>query len=202
MNKIHFMIVVVLLLYGCSVAPMKVDVGIFNGNTLSEDNNKKPTVNSFKLINKAENESQMEGGVSDALMPVRTNPSSKTIVEADINEYLEKNLTIDTESIFSISVYIINVDTFYATGTGDAIPFFNFVTVGAKRDFLLRLNIRFEVEENNKVVRTYIYDDAITLKDGVSATEKTKRDSYERLIELFRKEFFSTLDKEFIYRYL
>jgi hypothetical protein len=62
------------------------------------------------------------------------------------------------------------------------------------------LRVQFEVEQNNKVLRTYLYERVIKTT-GKNATWADVEESYQKLIATYRQEFFQQLEHEFIERY-
>jgi len=132
----------------------------------------------------------------DLQAPIKQDTPFSKIVSNDINAYFHKS----QNSVHGISVQIQIAEPYWTFTAEQRIPVLGLFAMGMDIEYGVYLRIQFEVEQNNKVLRTYLYDRVIKTT-GKNATGKDVEEGYQKLITAYRKEFFQQLDREFVERY-
>ena len=188
-------------LVGCTAQPLQVDVSqtIYNAPM---SNISKPELGAITLINKAHDGKMVNTTLgSDSIFPIKTEKSTKETVENDVRRYLTERTVISSGAKNSLRVVIHKADSYWVWSSVAKVPIFGLIFVDADTEFGLNLKISFEVEENGEVVRTYWFDDVITIQ-AKATTEERIRESYKNLIRKYREILFGNLDSEFMGRYM
>lgn len=122
-------------------------------------------------------------------------PFSK-IVSKDIDAFFHKA----PNSEYSLTVQIQTAEPYQTYPGLQRIPLLGVFAFAVDVEYGVYLRILFEVEQNNKVLRTYTYDNVIKTI-GKNTTVTDIEEGYQKLIAAYRQEFFQQLDREFIERY-
>lgn len=198
MKKYSFFIVfIILVLAGCSIKPMEVDLGTNHFNNQNPLNINIRTI----TIEKIEKELKADySGYGDSKMPIPTKESTASTVEKDMKEYFSK-LVFNTNSNRTLNITIKEAVPYWIFSGANKIPIVGVFSAGMQTDYSLNLNVLFEIEENGKVINSYSYNDVITIKNSASFEEDIRK-GYQELIKKYRSVFFSELETKFIKRYL
>ncbi len=198
MKKYSFIIPFLILFFvGCTIKPMEVDLGSNQFNNQASLN-----INIKKIsVEKIEKEIKFDySGYGDSKMPIVTKESTTTVVEKDIKEYFSK-LVFNSNSNRTVNITIKEATPYWIFSGANKVPVVGLFTAGMQTDYFLNLNILFEIEENGKVINSFLYDDVITIKNSASFEEDIKK-GYQILIKEYRNVFFDDLENKFIKRYL
>lgn len=188
-------------LFGCAAQPLKVDLSqtIYSAPI---PNSTKPKLGKITFINKANDGLLINTTLgSDSIFPINTEEPTKETIEADLKRYLQERTVSSRDAKKSLQVVIHKADAYWVWSSIAKIPIFGLALVDADTEFGLNLKVSFEVEEGEKVVSTYWFDDVITIQAKATTQEKMK-ESYEKLIEKYRNTLFNELDSQFVRRYM
>lgn len=197
MKNSFFILFIILLFTGCTIKPMEVDLGTNNFSSQTPLNINIKTIS----IEKVEKEMKVDyTGLGDSKIPIQTKDSTASIVEKDMKEYFSK-LVFNSNSNRTVNITIKEATPYWIFSGANKVPVVGLFTAGMQTDYFLNLNILFEIEENGKVINSFLYDDVITIKNSASFEEDIKK-GYQILIKEYRNVFFDDLENKFIKRYL
>lgn len=132
----------------------------------------------------------------DLQAPIKQETPFSKIVSNDIDAYFQKSQS----SGHGLSVQIQIADPYWTFAAEQRIPVLGLFALDMDVEYGVYLRIQLEVEQNNKVLRTYLYDKVIKTT-GKNATGKDIEEGYQKLISTYRQDFFQQLDREFVERY-
>lgn len=128
--------------------------------------------------------------------PIITDPSFFQVIKKDLTSFFNKSLG----SEFNIVAHIQRADPYLTRTVEQRIPIIGLFLLNEEVEYGLYLRIHFEIEQNGKVIKTYLYDNLIkTMAENASPSDVKK--GYLKLVSTYRQEFFKQLDSEFLARY-
>ena len=125
----------------------------------------------------------------------------KDTVESDLHEFFDSHISQDANAKRGIRVILNKVNAYWINPVAASVPFVNFLTLGMDHEHFMDVKVTVEIEENGKVLSTYIFEDTVTVKAPVN-TDEAKFSAYKLLISTYRKKMFNSLENDFIARYL
>jgi hypothetical protein len=188
------------LVAGCSTVPPVIDLSGSAYRTSENATNRK-SVSSIQFRNKAEEGKLVNGGIGGSVFPIIPATTTRQTVESDMRSFFGEAIFVDPSSKRSLLVTISKADSYWVFGAMSAVPFLGLLTVGADTEFGMNVRVLVEVEEGEKVVSSYTFDEKITVQDK-STTGQAVQTSYKHLIAEYRKRLFPELESRFIRRYL
>lgn len=155
-------------------------------------------IKAISIVDRTIGESRLKisWGGEDQQLPLKQNTPFVKIVGDDLSAFFSKSNT----SEYSLNVIIQTAEPYWTLTAFQRIPVIGWFASGMDVEYGLYLRLQIEVEQNGKVVRTYSYDQLIKTI-GKNGTAKDVEESYQKLISVYRQEFFSQLDSEFVSRY-
>lgn len=132
----------------------------------------------------------------DIQAPIKQETPFSKIVSKDMEAYFQKSQS----SVHGLSVQIQIAEPYWTFTAEQRIPVLGLFALGMDVEYGVYLRIQFEAEQNNKVLRTYLFDKVIKTT-GKNMTGKDVEEGYQKLISTYRQEFFQQLDREFVERY-
>ena len=135
-------------------------------------------------------------GWGDQQYPLKRNTPFAKIVGDDISAYFAKSASSD----YSLKVQIQTAEPYWTLTSLQRVPVIGWFASQMDVEYGLYLRLLIEVEQNDKVMRTYLYDQVIKTV-GKNATCKEMEEGYQNLITVYRQEFFNQLESEFVSRY-
>lgn len=183
---------------GCAT-PLKVDIQDLSPTTKAQATGMR--VADIKLVNRATDPKFVNDLFDDSFVPIRTDPSTKKTVEADIDRLLRNMLEVDPTAPTTLFVKVQRAEAFWVYGVVDRIPFVGLATAGSDREFLMNVSFQIEVEQQGKVKNTYAFEEKISTQ-GSAAFSSDIREAYEILVQTYRPVLERALRVDFIDRYL
>ncbi len=155
-------------------------------------------IKAISVVDRTSGESglKISWGWEDQQLPLKQNTPFVKIVGDDLSAFFTKSNT----SEYSLNVIIQTAEPYWTLTAFQRIPVIGWFASGMDVEYGLYLRLQIEVEQNGKVVRTYSYDQVIKTI-GKNGTAADFEESYQKLISVYRQEFFSQLDSEFVSRY-
>lgn len=135
------------------------------------------------------------------VFPMRTEEKPKDTLEKDIINFFS-TITSRNDNEKRIIARIDRADAYWINPAVNKIPFVGLFTAWADVTFAFDISVTFEVEENGKVVYSYPFTQKVVLVDGNASIPSEIEKSYQRIISMYRKMMFDSLELEFIPRYL
>jgi len=201
MVRFLYLILAVISLGGCANTPMSIDLSQSEHLIQSKSKQGKAGVSSVVITNKAEKTKFVNTPLgSDSLFPFNTDVEIRQTVETDISRFFDLALDKNQKSSRSLAITINKADGYWVWGGASKIPIVGLFTIGSVTDFVVYLKVLFEIEEDGKVVSSYLIDDKYFIK-GSAASEDVIKENYQRLIAEYRTKFFNELDSRFVARY-
>lgn len=159
-------------------------------------------INGIEIENKA-NDGELINTMlgSDTIFPIKPQITTKRTVEDDIKNYFTKNTIFNASSNKKLKITVKSANSYWTWSDIQKLPIFGLFAIGQDVTFGMNLKILFEIEENNKVVKSYIFDETIKIKNG-NASEEDIIKGYQILIKKYREIFFTDINKNFTNRYL
>lgn len=150
------------------------------------------TINSVSIIDRSIKEKVLnESVLGNYQYPILQDVPFVNILSNDIKAFFNTSAM----SEYSLTVIIQRAIPYGTLTVAKRIPFLGLLAMGMDVEYGVYLQMRVEVQQNNKVVRVYIYDNVIkTIGNNDTA-------GYQRLISVYREEFFNQVDREFVARY-
>lgn len=201
MKSVKYLVAVLLIVigfYGCANKSMNIDVSD------SKYKIKEKLVIDIKdliIENKAQN-GEMKNTMlgSDTTIPIVPKVPTKETVENDIKNYFQAMEKLQS-SDKTLKITIKKADSYWTWSDVQKLPIFGLLAVGQNVTYGLNLKVLFEVEENGKVIKSYIFDDTIKVKNP-NATKEDIIAGYKKLISKYREIFFNEIHNQFTKRYL
>jgi hypothetical protein len=155
-------------------------------------------IKAISIVDRTSGESRLKisWGWEDQQFPLKQNTPFVIIAGDDLSAFFAKSNT----SEYSLNVIIQTAEPYWTLTVPQRIPVIGWFASGMDVEYGVYLRLQIEVEQNNKVVRTYLYDQVIKTM-GKNGTGKDVEESYQKLITVYRQEFFSQLESEFVSRY-
>jgi hypothetical protein len=189
------------VLSGC--APLKVDLS-GSDKFVDRQGQTSPSYD-YKLVvlNRAAETKMDRRLFGSSVFPLKSEAGTPMdTLEIDIKRYFG-HITSRIDNERRIVVRINKADAYWINPGVNTIPFVGMITVWmAQYPYVFDISVTFEVEENGKFIRSYIFTQKFEILDGDVASDAKIEESYQRLIARYRQIMFDTLDQEFIPRYL
>ena len=179
-----------MLLTACSTAPAVVDLSDSVYKPSSPNEGDQYSVSFVKILNKAD-------GGRNAL---RLHKPTRETVEEDLKRFLADTLPVKKTAPRSLQVTISKAESYWLYEGAATIPIIGILFIDADFEFGINLRVLFEIEQNSKVVSSYLFDERVTIQ-GKAATPDNIRESYKKVIAEYRKRFFGELETNFLNRY-
>ncbi|MBF0417383.1 MAG: hypothetical protein HQL86_03940 [Magnetococcales bacterium] len=196
---VGMMMLVVAVLAGCAT-PIIADLSgsDYNLSRKINSNIKLSKVNVRNLAPETKFSTTNPG--SQTHFAIRTETQFRKTLEDDIKRYFDQAVQIDTLANKSLTITIKSADNYFVWEGNSQVPLIALLSVGSDVDYIISLKILFEIEENNKVVNSYYYDDIVTIK-GKGAVNSDIKEAYQKLVAEYRAKFFSDIETMFLKRY-
>jgi hypothetical protein len=154
------------------------------------------------IVNKAHDTDTHLSVFGPNRMAVRVEEPPRETVEKDLERFFARAL-VPSEGTRRIVARIERAEAYWVNPAVNTIPFVGLISGFAVRyPFYFEVRVTFEVEEHGKVLRSFLFDEAVTLPDGDALTASAIEESYRRLIARYREVMVEALDHEFLPRYL
>jgi hypothetical protein len=190
----------VVFVTACSTTPMVVELAdsIYRPSSTKEGD--QYGVSFVKVLNKADEGRFVNNPFGDSVFPIKPHTPTRETVEDDLRRFLIETLPVRQAAPRSLRVTISKAESYWIYGGAMTIPVIGLAFVGADTEFGMNLRVLFEIEENGKVTRSYLFDERITVQ-GKATTPDSIKESYQKLIAEYRTRFFGELETNFLNRY-
>jgi hypothetical protein len=154
-------------------------------------------IKSMAIIDRTSKSAELKrSALGDYQVEIKQETPFSKVLSDDLNKFFNKSDT----SLYSVSVQIQRADPYWTLTAEQRVPLLGMLAMGMEVEYGIYLKLQFEVEQNNKVVRVYLYDNVIKTT-AQNATGEDMEKGYQKLISVYREEFFQQLDHEFVERY-
>ncbi len=198
--RLYLSIIFLLILSGCASAPRTVSLSSYEVHEKLSSQSNSRKINSFRVVNKAPPGKLVNKILGETFFPLDYATTTNEIVSRDLNDFLNKVLSIDGESDVGITATILKADSYFVLSSIDTLPFIGILAFGADKEFGMNLKVLIEIEKKGKVISNYLFDDRIIIQGSI--VDEGGDASYRLLIDAYRKRLFTDLEANFLGRYI
>lgn len=138
------------------------------------------------IVNKAHDMDTHLSFLGPNRMAVRVEEPPRKTVEKDLERFFA-SILVPLDGNRRIVARIERADAYWVNPAVNTIPLVGLVSAFAVRySFYFDLRVTFEVEEQGKVLRAFLFDEEVSLSDGDALTASAIEGSYRRLIARYR----------------